>query len=108
LRSPSSAAADTGGALVALVPPVTAPHRLWPTGDPARDVGREPVRGDPSCTAPPPADRFAPHGVASVQTIVRGLVNGVASRRVSRRGCTDILLQPDAMGPRTTSDERVV
>jgi hypothetical protein len=64
-----------GGALVALVPPLTAPRPLWPTGDPAQDVGTGPPAGDPACTAPPPADRFAPHGIASIQTPVRGLVH---------------------------------
>jgi hypothetical protein len=64
-----------GGALVALVPPLTAPRQLWPTGDPARDVGTGPMAGDPTCTTPPPPDRFSPHGIASVQTTVRGLVH---------------------------------
>jgi hypothetical protein len=64
-----------GGALVALVPPLTAPRPLWPTGDPTRDVGSGPVTGDPACSAPPPADRFSPHGIASAQTPVRGLVH---------------------------------
>src|SRR4029434_2305928 len=62
-----------GGALVALVPPLTAPRPLWPTGDSAQDVGTGPPPGDPACTAPPPADRFSPHGIASAQTPVRGL-----------------------------------
>ena len=65
----------TGGALVALVPPATAPHPLWPTGDPARDVGTGELAGDPACTTPPPDDRFAPHGIAAIQTTVRGLVH---------------------------------
>ena len=33
-----------GGALVTLVPPLTSPRPLWPTGDPARDVGTGPLR----------------------------------------------------------------
>jgi len=64
-----------GGSLVALVPPLTAPRPLWPTGDAAHDVGTAPPAGDPACTSPPPSDRFSPHGVASVQTPVRGLVH---------------------------------
>jgi hypothetical protein len=61
-----------GGALVALVPPLTAPRPLWHS---AQDVGSGPPAGDPDCTTPPPTDRFAPHGIASAQTPVRGLVH---------------------------------
>ncbi len=64
-----------GGRLVTLVPPLTTPRPLWPTGDTGRDVGAGPPAGDPTCTAPPPSDGFAPHGIASVQTTVRGLVH---------------------------------
>src|SRR4029077_9046387 len=64
-----------GGALVGLGPPLTGPRPLWPTGDPAQDVGAGPPAGDPACTAPPPVDRFSPHGIASAQTPVRGLVH---------------------------------
>ena len=49
-----------GGALVALVPPLTAPRPLWPTGDPAQDVGTGPPAGDPACTAPPPRGSLLP------------------------------------------------
>lgn len=104
-----------GGALVTLVPPLTSPRPLWPTGDPARDVGTGPLAGDPACTAPPPADRFSPHGIASVQTPVRGLVHvavvGHGAReavelfdlvgtgnvaRLAWRGC--VPLPPDEVG----------
>ncbi|HEV7735598.1 MAG TPA: hypothetical protein VGR62_25710 [Candidatus Binatia bacterium] len=104
-----------GGALVALVPPVTTPHPLWPTGDGARDVGTGPVSGDPACTTPPAADVFAPHGIASVQTTVRGLVHVAVvghggreavelfdlvgtgnSARLTWRGC--VPLPPDEAG----------
>ena len=104
-----------GGALVALVPPVATPHPLWPTGDRARDVGTAPLAGDPACATPPPADRFAPHGIASAQTTVRGLVrvavvaHGVReavelfdlegtgnAARLSWRGC--VPLPPDEVG----------
>jgi len=52
-------------------------RRLWPTGDATRDVGvdadRPPV-GDPGCTEPPPADRFAPHGIHASPTDTPGII----------------------------------
>jgi DNA-binding beta-propeller fold protein YncE len=45
-----------------------APRRLWPTDDPARDRGVGVPAGDPSCTEPPAASAFAPHGLASAPT----------------------------------------
>ncbi|MEO8604611.1 MAG: hypothetical protein ABI629_18730 [bacterium] len=117
-----------GGALATLVPPRTAPHRLWPTGDAAMDVGTGPLAGDPTCTTPPPADRFAPHGITAIQTPVRGLTHvaviGHGAReavelfdlvgtgtlaRLTWRGC--VPLPPDEVGndlALTLSDEIVV
>lgn len=64
----------SGGSLEALplhpgAPEQARPRRVWPTGDPTRD--RKPSgapAGDPTCTEPPEADEFAPHGIASAAT----------------------------------------
>ncbi|MBI4515952.1 MAG: hypothetical protein HY699_09085 [Deltaproteobacteria bacterium] len=62
---------DRGGSLVgvpldAVAQRTTAPRRLWPTGQPARDVNLSPApAGEPSCLEPPAADVFAPHGVTA-------------------------------------------
>ena len=55
-----------GGGFLAGFEPGEAPDvvRLWPTpsGAPAEP---EPGLGDPTCTEPPPADSFSPHGMTS-------------------------------------------
>lgn len=50
------------------------PRRLWPTGDPQRDMqtGGAAI-GDPRCTQPPAPDVFAPHGMASAPTEIAGV-----------------------------------
>ena len=51
------------------------PRRLWPTGDRRRDVrAAGTLVGDPSCTAPPAPDAFAPHGLTSASTDTAGVV----------------------------------
>jgi hypothetical protein len=50
-----------GGLIAALTGPDARPRTLFPPGVPAN----APPAGDPSCTAPPPADRFAPHGLTA-------------------------------------------
>jgi hypothetical protein len=69
----------TGGSLAALPLDPAAQkdavaRRLWPTGAPAADSNPagSPV-GDPSCTAPPAADAFAPHGITSAPTDTPGI-----------------------------------
>ena len=58
-----------GGGFLAGFEPGEAPTvvRLWPapSGAPAEP---EPALGDPTCTTPPPADRFSPHGLTSTTT----------------------------------------
>lgn len=44
------------------------PRRLWPSGNGARDISPRAPVGDVSCTRPPPADAFAPHGITSAPT----------------------------------------
>lgn len=55
-----------GGGFLAGFEPGEAPRvvRLWPglSGTPAEP---EPALGDPSCTVPPPAEAFSPHGLTS-------------------------------------------
>ncbi|MBI5504429.1 MAG: hypothetical protein HY899_06485 [Deltaproteobacteria bacterium] len=69
-----------GGGSLAAIPldtaaqPAAIPLRLWPTEDRGRDVAATPAIGDPSCTEPPSADRFAPHGIASAATKTPGIV----------------------------------
>jgi hypothetical protein len=60
-----------GGSLAALAlgpagEPISPPRRLWPALEPAADGGRERLAsaGDSTCTDPPEAGRFAPHGLA--------------------------------------------
>jgi hypothetical protein len=58
-----------GGSLAALVlgaagEPVGAPRRLWPPPAGAGAADGATGVGDPACTQPPAADRFAPHGLA--------------------------------------------
>jgi hypothetical protein len=51
------------------------PRRLWPSGDQTRDrsAAGAPV-GEASCTEPPAADEFAPHGLTSAQTDTPGII----------------------------------
>jgi DNA-binding beta-propeller fold protein YncE len=68
----------TGGAIAALPLDPSAqrgasPRRLWPTRDGGRDVGSTALVGDPSCTRPPLADGFAPHGITSAATQTPGV-----------------------------------
>jgi len=63
----------TGGSIAALpLDPAAqrgaSPRRLWPARDEGRDISPRAAVGDPSCTRPPPADAFAPHGIASAAT----------------------------------------
>jgi DNA-binding beta-propeller fold protein YncE len=69
----------TGGAIAALpLDPTaqrgTSPRRLWPTHDAGRDTGPRAPVGDLSCTRPPPADAFGPHGLTSASTEMPGVV----------------------------------
>lgn len=62
-----------GGSLAALpldpaLQKEVSPRRLWPTGERQHDVGAGPPVGDPSCTQPPAADAFAPHGITAAPT----------------------------------------
>jgi len=58
----------TGGSLAALTlgpagEPIAAPRRLWPPSDAAREALAP--SGHSTCTAPPEAARFSPHGLAA-------------------------------------------
>jgi hypothetical protein len=55
-----------GGGFLAGFEPGEAPTvvRLWPTASGAPSEP-EPSLGDPTCTAPPPAENFSPHGITS-------------------------------------------
>jgi hypothetical protein len=58
--------AGAGGALAALtLGAVPVSRRLWPLGETPGAVAPPPVAGDPSCTSPPAAAAFAPHGITS-------------------------------------------
>ncbi len=52
----------------------TRPRRLWPSGDQRRDRSTAAPLGEPSCTEPPAADVFAPHGLSSAATDIPGVV----------------------------------
>jgi hypothetical protein len=93
-----------------------APRRLWPAaaGAAAQSAGGAPL-GDPSCSAPPRAGAFAPHGLASgaaradgaipVGVVAHGereavelfdLVGAGAAARLVWRGC--LPMPPDVAG----------
>lgn len=59
-----------------LASPHPEPWRIWPPADAAPAAPSPPV-GDPSCTAPPDAAAFAPHGLTS-RTLAAGGVTRVA------------------------------
>jgi hypothetical protein len=59
-----------GGRLDALPIGGRAARRLWP----ADGAVRAPLLGDPACTAPPPDDAFAPHGITSRPTESPGTI----------------------------------
>jgi hypothetical protein len=69
-----------GGFLMALPRGDTAPYRVWPR----EDAVLTPLLGDAACTTPPPADAFAPHGVASMATDTPGVVRVAVVHHVAR------------------------
>lgn len=100
-----------GGFLMALPVRGTTPYRVWPR----QDAVLTPLLGDPSCTAPPAADAFAPHGLTSMPTDTPGvvrvalvhhltresielfdLVGTAGDVRLAWRGC--VPLPPDTVG----------
>jgi hypothetical protein len=72
-----------GGGFLAGFEPGEAPTvvRLWPTASDA-PAQAEPALGDPTCTEPPPADSFSPHGITST-TLDDGRVMLYAAAHVS-------------------------
>jgi hypothetical protein len=67
MRHPGNAA---GGSLAALSlgpegEPMAPPRRLWPPADSARAAETRGSAGDSTCTAPPDATSFSPHGLAA-------------------------------------------
>lgn len=65
-----------GGSLAAIpldtAAQLSAPRRLWPSGDPARDLAAG--VGDPSCTERPSENAFSPHGITAVPAPMPGVV----------------------------------
>ena len=64
---------EDGGFLAALEVSSGTVTRLWPSPS-GQLAAPEPTLGDPSCTTPPAADAFYPHGLTAVQTEGRVLV----------------------------------